>query len=272
MVDCEQQIDQFEKFQQSHPSAPKWDVFIKVDVGTRRAGIPLDSKALPALVQRVNESSAAQLYGFYCYAGHSYSVHKTEEATAMLHAEVQAAIEASKLAIPADRKLSLSIGTTPTAHVVRQLQETVPKDSNLKLELHAGNFCVNDLQQLATGLIDISQLAIRVRAEVSSIYPERNEALINAGVIALTRESSTFPGHGRIVDRPAWNVVKVSQEHGILGLSQGADGKVEDEFKVGDRVLLWCQHACITASNFQVYFVVNEQDIVIDTWIPWKGW
>jgi D-serine deaminase-like pyridoxal phosphate-dependent protein len=270
MIDCDQQIDLLEKHNQKTLSSSAWDVFIKVDVGTHRAGVTLSSKSLPTLVKRVGSSSASQLYGFYCHAGHSYSVHNAEEALAMLHLEVNGVTEAARLATPGSRKLVVSVGATPTAHVVSALKAIIP--STLELELHAGNFCANDLQQLATGLISESHLAIRIMAEVCSVYPERNEALINAGVIALTRETSDFAGHGKPVDHPAWNVVRVSQEHGILGRLHGAGGNVEEEFKVGDRVLLWCQHACITASNFHVYFVVDENDVVVDTWIPWKGW
>ena len=108
-------------------------------------------------------------------------------------------------------------------------------------------------------------------ADVVSIYPERNEALVNAGVIVLAREASGFIGHGKVVDQQNWDVVRVSQEHGILGCSKG-DEKVSDLFKVGEKVFLWCQHSCITAAAFYAYFVVDESDIVIDTWIPWKGW
>lgn len=102
------------------------------------------------------------------------------------------------------------------------------------------------------------------------MYPERNEALVNAGAIALSRESSGFAGFGHIVEKPTWTVVRLSQEHGIIG-TEGT-GKVSEEFEIGQRVNLYCNHACITAAAFYVYFVVDEHDIVKEAWIPWKGW
>jgi D-serine deaminase-like pyridoxal phosphate-dependent protein len=80
--------------------------------------------------------------------------------------------------------------------------------------------------------------------------------------------------------------VRTSQEHGILGLSAtpalsvlgvnsnevDMDENAVEKFRVGDRVLLWCSHACITASAFPVYFVVDEGDVVREAWVPWKGW
>jgi D-serine deaminase-like pyridoxal phosphate-dependent protein len=120
-------------------------------------------------------------------------------------------------------------------------------------------------------VVSLPQQAVRVLADVVSVYPERNEALVNAGVIVLARETSAFPGFGKVVDRPNWDVVRVSQEHGILGCMQGQE-KAEDAFQVGQKVFLWCQHSCITAAAMYAFYVVDEQDVVMETWVPWKGW
>ena len=114
-------------------------------------------------------------------------------------------------------------------------------------------------------------------AEVCSVYPERNEALLNAGVIALSREASAYPGFGNVVGKPDWAVLRVSQEHGIIGVVEAGASKdnakpVSDEFRVGQKVMLYCQHSCITAAAFYAYFVVDSDDVVRETWIPWKGW
>ena len=138
---------------------------------------------------------------------------------------------------------------------------------------YAGNYPANDLQQFHTGLVTESQQAVRVLAEVCSVYPERNEALINAGTVALSKETSDTPGYGRVSDKPQWAVVRVAQEHGILGFTgKGTGEKITDAFKVGQKVLLYIQHACITAAAHHVYYVVDEGDVVRETWVPWKGW
>jgi D-serine deaminase-like pyridoxal phosphate-dependent protein len=121
-------------------------------------------------------------------------------------------------------------------------------------------------------VVSLPQQAARVLADVVSIYPERNEALINAGVIVLAREASAFPGFGKVVnDSLNWDVVRVSQEHGILGCGNSLQ-KVENSFRVGQKVFIWCQHSCITAAAMYVFYVVDEQDVVRETWVPWKGW
>lgn len=137
---------------------------------------------------------------------------------------------------------------------------------------------VNDLQQLGTGATTESMLAARVLAEVCSVYPDRNEALINAGTIALSKETGPIPGFGRVCDQPRWKVVRMTQEHGILGLDRHAEatdsdgGSVDKLFRVGQKVFLYCQHACITSAAFHVYYAVDDNDVVQDVWIPWRGW
>ncbi|OAA64746.1 alanine racemase domain-containing protein [Niveomyces insectorum RCEF 264] len=306
MIDHAQHLDLIEEFVATSPSeSPQrsWDVFIKLDVGSRRAGVPTSSQRLNDLVQRTlgTASSAVSLYGFYCHAGHSYGSRTRAEAEAALQAEVSAVAAAASL-VPASHTLTVSIGATPTAHVVSSLQRA-PWGANVTLELHAGNFPANDLQQVSTGLVAAAQQAVRVVTEVCGVYPERGEALVNAGTIALSKETAgLFPGFGSVVGKPGWIVARMSQEHGILAwdagaaaameaagglaaaavttttttttttISSGAAKSVEDEFRIGDKVLLYCAHACITAAAFHVYYVVDENDIVRETWVPWKGW
>ncbi|EXF79262.1 alanine racemase domain-containing protein [Colletotrichum fioriniae PJ7] len=279
MIDHEKQLTIVETFaaKNTESTIKPWDIYIKLDVGSKRAGLPLGSDRLTKLIQRVNGSSAVTLKGFYCHAGHSYGCRTPQEVEDLLTVEINSVLSAAKL-VTGDRKLTLSVGATPTAHVVGTLKAAIPE--NVTLELHAGNFPTNDLQQVATSVIGAEDQAIRVLSEVCSVYPERNEALINAGTIALSKEAGPDPGYGKVVGKPDWAVVRMSQEHGILGEVQALGSKtaeperrdVESNFDVGDKVFLNVQHACITAAAFYVYYVVDENDVVVDTWVPWKGW
>jgi D-serine deaminase-like pyridoxal phosphate-dependent protein len=251
-----------------------WKAFIKIDIGSHRAGVENSSSRLDALIAQANASSHVDIYGIYCHAGHSYASKTTEDAVKVLEQEFGGVFEASKkLTLKAGQEVVLSIGATPTAHVVSHLQKSVP--AGMTLELHAGNFPANDLQQFATGLVAESDQAVRVLAEVCSVYPERNEALINAGVLALTREPGPISGLARLTgDKFDWSILRVSQEHGILGWAGDAEKKqkAEDVFSIGQRLLLYTQHACITSAMYHIYYVVDEDDIVRETWTPWKGW
>jgi D-serine deaminase-like pyridoxal phosphate-dependent protein len=141
-----------------------------------------------------------------------------------------------------------------------------------------GSLIFNDLQQFATGTIaSTSALAMTVMAEVCSVYPHRNEALISAGVLALTREPppASLPGIARVRDeeRPGWIVGRVSQEHGIL-VYGGSDGsrEVGKDWMIGDKVELDITHSCIVGGMFGWYFMTNDEGIVMDVYFPWKWW
>lgn len=88
-------------------------------------------------------------------------------------------------------------------------------------------------------------------------------------MLALARETSAIPGFARVVTDKRWYVGRLSQEHGILVTDTDA---AAEEFEVGRKVMLYVQHACITAAAYEKYFVVDDEDIVVEEWIPWKGW
>lgn len=139
MIDSEQQIDLLECYA-SKSSSPvaQWPVFIKIDVGSQRAGMATGSPSILRLIQRIESSSAATVYGFYCHAGHSYACRTEDAAAAVLQTEVEGVVEAAKVLVDgaSDRRIVVSVGSTPTAHVVKRLQGTLPE--GMELELHAG--------------------------------------------------------------------------------------------------------------------------------------
>ncbi|KAG9956702.1 hypothetical protein KCU61_g9637, partial [Aureobasidium melanogenum] len=178
MVDNAQHINLIETYNRICENSRPWRIFIKVDVGSRRSGLPAKSAKLAQLVKQAEDSSAVEIYGFYCHAGHSYACKSAEAVSGVLEQEIESVKAAAQL-VSSNQSLILSIGATPTAHVIKSSKFSLPQ--NMRLELHAGNFPANDLQQLATGCIEESDQSIRVQAEICSIYPERNEAVVNAG-------------------------------------------------------------------------------------------
>lgn len=63
-----------------------------------------------------------------------------------------------------------------------------------------------DLQQLHTGLIDRSRIAQRVLATVISYYPGRgegglDEALCDAGAIAMSKDTGPSGGFGDVIEK-----------------------------------------------------------------------
>lgn len=177
------------------------------------------------------------------------------------------------------------------------------------VEIHAGVYPIMDMQQLAAhstsaSLLSWRDVALTIMAEVHSTYPGRAEDgtwpeyLIGAGGLALGREfCKAYDGMAMVTpwgrdgvelptcdveDHQGWTVGRFSQEHGILTWASGnrkgkpSSGPV-DEFRVGQKVRLWPNHACITSSHFGWYLVVDEdqegkEDEIIDVWIKTRGW
>ncbi|KAM7222876.1 D-serine dehydratase [Rhypophila decipiens] len=171
-----------------------------------------------------------------------------------------------------------------------------------------------------SSLLTANDIAISVIAEVASVYPTRGknntpEALICAGTLALGREPVSDKGSPPGVDYSSWGYVmpwgspslqskqplpgpefprvhggwqvgRISQEHGILTWngpsSAPSDEKEEEipELKVGDKVRIWPNHACVAGAAFDYYLVVDsrnnnnskEDEVVVDVWPRWRGW
>lgn len=112
-----------------------------------------------------------------------------------------------------------------------------------------------DLQQQHTTLIGHKQVSQRVRASVVSYYPGRggagrDEALVDAGAIAFSKDSGPSGSYGEVIGKP-WVLQRISQEHGIL--IHTGDEKT-DKLELGTKVDIICQHACLTAAVSWAWF------------------
>lgn len=136
MVDNEQQVGLLEKFEAGHPGIQPWQVFIKVDVGSQRAGVDRSSKLLRKLIKCTEGSSAANIQGLYCHAGHSYGCRTRDSVKDVLLAEIDGLVEVASQVSPGKSPLVLSIGSTPTAHSIQSAKDKLPQ--GCMLELHAG--------------------------------------------------------------------------------------------------------------------------------------
>lgn len=226
-------------------------VYIKIDMGGHRAGVAPQGSAISdliAVVVELERSGSVLLQGFYSHAGHSYAGNDRATALDFLRQEFEALLVATNAAhafIP-EKKLTLSVGATPTTTSVRNLllseaeqgamttgeREAVSalsatiaaiRAAGCSVEVHAGVYPVLDVQQLAThalpqegpkASLSWDDLAFTIVAEVASLYPGRGkdgrpEALIGAGSISLGREPcKAYPGFGIV---SPWNIAGATQ-------------------------------------------------------------
>ncbi|KAL1671351.1 putative serine dehydratase domain-containing protein [Schizophyllum commune] len=286
LVDHPDQVKFLEEFESKREKPRKWSAFVKIDGGQKRAGVGPKSSMIEELLKTLAKSPAVSIYGFYAHAGNAYASTSQSEASKFLTGEVNSVNDAAEFAVSIlgedvknhQQPFVLSVGSTPTAHSASA--ETRAKVSTLlhgKLELHAGNYPMLDLQQQSTSMIGGGNIAQKVIATVVSIYPGRaedggDEAIVDAGAIAFSKDTGPSGGYGDVVGKN-WRVGRMSQEHGIL--TKKADGPAE-KLSLGDTLEIVGQHACLIAAAYPWYYIVDS-DVeqgkkIVDVWVPWKGW
>ncbi|KAG7450551.1 uncharacterized protein BT62DRAFT_943452 [Guyanagaster necrorhizus] len=285
LLDHPDQVKYLNEFEKQRITPRKWSAFVKIDGGQKRAGVSTITPYFETLLTTILESSFVSIHGFYGHAGNSYASTSLSEASSFLSGEVQVVNDAARAALSIlknlglkapERPFVLSVGATPTAHAASaETRATLSTLLHGALELHAGNYPMLDLQQQHTTLINKSQIAQRVRATVISYYPGRgqdgtDEALIDAGAIAFSKDTGPSGGYGDVVGK-AWRVGRISQEHGIL--TRTDSGR---KLQLGEVVDIVGQHACLITAAYPWYYIVDSDvengEKIVDIWVPWKGW
>ena len=127
-------------------------------------------------------------------------------------------------------------------------------------------------QRFPIGSCRAEDVAVSVLATVVGSYPERHEAIIDAGALALSKD--TGPDHidpqfgygvvcdlaGRPIDA---RLVALSQEHGKIATTE--------RLPVGTRLRVVPNHSCLTAAMYDRYHVVEGGRVVAE-WRPIRGW
>lgn len=112
-----------------------------------------------------------------------------------------------------------------------------------------------------------------VGATVISVYPERKEALCDAGAIAMSKDVGPISGYGPVIapaELSGWSLGRTSQEHGILVAP--VEGGSSASPAIGSFVQITPQHACLTAAQHPWFLVTDGGEEVVDIWVPCKGW
>ncbi|BEJ11002.1 hypothetical protein CspHIS471_0104240 [Cutaneotrichosporon sp. HIS471] len=273
MVDHAEQISHLSAAAKRLGRKMPWSMFIKVDGGGKRAGAPPRSAQMDALLQACKDEPGVEIFGFYSHFGQSYASRNFDQAGQYYAGEIECVNDAAARAIELGLKGDwiLSVGATPTAHAAA-LGAAAPGGLNGTLELHAGCYCLNDLQQDATSLVREGGLALTVLATVVSKYPHRDggEVLTDCGALAVSKDVGPVPGFGRVVSKghEGWSLGRVSQEHGVLTRKEGAK-----EIEIGEQVRIVPNHACLACACHPWFYIIDGGgDKVVDVWVPWKGW
>ena len=251
-----------------------FSVFIEIDSGGGRAGLPFP--ALPGLLdigRVLHKAPGVELAGVMTHAGHSYHQSTADGIAAVAEQERLAIVTAAeKLRAAGIPCPIVSGGSTPTALLSRDFTGIT--------EMRPGVYVFNDLDQEFIGSCGAGDIALSVLASVIGHYPHRNQRLIDAGALALSKDISAQEfqpkvGYGTIAHAPAraMAVVDCSQEHGFVGAE---DPLPYGNLPIGSRLRVLPNHACITAAAYDRYYVVDSDldggKSVVDVYDRINGW
>ena len=255
-------IDSFEALEAIESSGFTFDVFLKVDCGYHRAGVNPDDPASLVLAHRLIDSKNIRFGGLLTHAGHSYHATNVEEIR-VIAAEETAAVTRFRERL--GRDVIRSIGSTPTTSVVDRFTDCE--------EVRPGNYVFYDAFQSTIGACRLEDVAVSVLTTVVGSYPERNTIIVDAGALALSKD--TGPDHvnpqfgfGIVCDldlkpQAAMKVVALSQEHGKIATLEPV--------AVGTLLRIVPNHSCLTAAMYSRYHVIDGRGVVAE-WEPVRGW
>lgn len=241
-----------------------FDLFLKVDCGYHRTGLNPESPEAVERAKAFARCPGIRLRGLLTHAGQAYQVKdpakKREVAAWEGRCLGEFAGRLREAGIPCEE---ISVGSTPT---LVNAPETLPGVT----EIRPGNYVFFDLQQMALGNCRPEQIAGFVLTSVIAVYPEQHRAVVDAGALALSKDSvaSPQPVYAQAAEYPQLSVTGLSQEHGIL---TSADNSAFPRLRIGEQIRLIPAHSCLAAAAFPCYFVV-EGERIVDCWRPVRGW
>lgn len=211
-------------------------VLVECDTGMGRCGVQTPAGAV-WLAREVGRAAGLRFGGLMTYppAG------RPDEAARFL-AEARAALIARGLDCPL-----VSSGGTPDmwrAHESRVVEEYRP-----------GTYVYLDRYQVAKGAGTAEDCALTVLSTVVS-RPTASRAIVDAGSKALTSDTLGMPGFGELIEVPGAILSGLSEEHGHVALSGEAAPRI------GDRVRILPNHACVVSNLFDYVHLVSGGEVV----------
>ena len=262
-----------------------WSVFLKIDTGYHRAGTSPDEAGLE-VAKAIAESPACTLSGIYSHCGHAYDVNSPkalDEIATIDQKMMLSFLTLLQKEITLPYKFTVSVGSTPSVfhHTGPDTEDRSlsPGDSdqtssNIDFEMHPGNYTFYDRQQLWTGACSRQDnVSCRVVATVVGEYKDRNSILVDAGALALSKDSAPAGGMCEIQDFPDCKCTKASQE--VLKVECPLNNDDADVPALGSTIFLVPNHSCLSAACFDKFYVIDDETFrpeseVIDEWIPAK--
>ena len=233
-----------------HSAHRRLEVRLKVDCGYHRVGVAPDRAV--AVAREIAALPGVALTGIFTHAGHAYLATTREEVRRIARQEGETVaavgVEFSAAGLPS---ADVSVGSTPTAADAMGVPGVT--------ECRPGNYVYHDASQVALGTCAPADCALTVAATVVSV-PAGDRAILDAGSKTLSSDPlrPEAGGYG-LVRGTGSRLEKLSEEHGVVAVAKG------DGFKVGQRVSILPNHACVVSNLHDRVYAVRG-GVVEATW------
>lgn len=244
LIESEDSVTYLEKHLK-HPV----NFYIKVNIGNNRAGfLHYDIEGIESLLEVASGSDKLNFIGFLGHAGHTYKCRGKAEILSA-HREAKTKLVSLKNQfIDQYPTIIASYGDTPSCSVAENFDGLD--------ELRPGNYVFYDLVQTQIGSCEVNNIAVALECPIVGVHKKQGELIIYGGGIHLSKDRMVDDKFGTIFGKLAnktnngWSGLiantylrGISQEHGVVVVP---DDQINN-YKVGDTVLVFPVHSCMTA-------------------------
>jgi D-serine deaminase-like pyridoxal phosphate-dependent protein len=245
------------------------DLWIKVDVGNHRTGIPVTEHARILALAACIRAARLNFRGLLTHAGQTY--HASPVEILKIYQNSVESLQRARQALTQAgfSRCELSYGDTPSCTLVDEL-------SGLD-ELRPGNFIFYDLMQYRLQVCPQEDIAVAVACPVVARHAEMGPGgmeyrlVLYGGAVHLSKEylvvdgSPVYGGLACLNDKgwgellPGALLYSLSQEHGLARVSAEQYGS----FQVGDLAAVVPVHSCLTVDLYSEYLTTEGRRIAI---------
>ncbi|MDD9270474.1 alanine racemase [Paenibacillus sp. GCM10023248] len=209
-------------------------LYIDVNTGLNRCGgEPGEETA--NVVRQIAEMPGVEVRGLMTHGGHAYGKKSLSELRQTASDEVGGLVLTKQLLAKSGIHIpDISVGSTPTSKFIAEQTGAT--------ETRPGAYVFGDIAQLAIGSITMDDLAMSILATVVAA-PRPGTIIIDAGSKTFSSDTNPHrPGYGFLRNDPSVFIERLSEEHGIVAVPEGA------RFAIGDRLEFIPNHCC-TVTN-----------------------
>ena len=207
-------------------------VLVDQDVGFHRTGIHSPDKVLDLAEYIAGLHDGLRLDGIFFYPGHvSVPANQQFDLLKQIDHQLQTTLQMCR-----KKGIEISIvsgGSTPTAFQSHFITS--------QTEIRPGTYVFNDMNTVRGGYCRVDQCAAFVIATVVSTAVT-GKAVVDAGTKALASDRNTIlpdSGFGHVLEYPEAKIVRLSEEHGELDLSE-----CKGTPRLGEKISIIPNHIC----------------------------